>query len=214
MEKTTTSKRLLEIMRERNLKQVDILNLVDKNGDYISKSALSQYINGKSVPDQHKLTILSRALEVSEAWLMGYNVPMTYEGVDNIIFYKPSTKKVPLVGSISAGTPTLAVENIEDYIDLDSKIQADFALRIKGDSMINANIYDGDIVFIHKQPDVDDGQIAAVLVGEDATLKRVYKIGGVIQLRAENPMYEPITLNGDQNVIILGKATYKLSKVL
>ena len=80
--------------------------------------------------------------------------------------------------------------------------------------MINANIKSGDIVFIKKQSDVDDGEIAAVLIDGEATLKRVYKIGGVVQLRAENPSFPPITLDGGVPALILGKATYKLSKVL
>lgn len=148
---------------------------------------------------------------------MGYDVPVNNKNIfniPNILKIKPSTKKIPLLGTIAAGTPILADENIEDYIDLDKEIQADFALRIKGDSMINANIKDGDIVFIHKQSDVDDGDIAAVLIEDSATLKRVFKIGGIIQLRAENSKYPPITLNGDKSVYILGKATYKLSEVL
>ena len=80
--------------------------------------------------------------------------------------------------------------------------------------MINANIYDGDIVFITKQNDVDDGEIAAVLIDGEATLKRVFKFGDVVQLRAENPKFKTIQLTGDVPVVILGKATYKLSKVL
>lgn len=104
--------------------------------------------------------------------------------------------------------------NFEDYIDVDKKIQTDFCLRVRGSSMINTNILDGDIVFIKNQSDVDDGEIAAVLINEEATLKRVYKIGDIVQLRAENPSFKPIILNGNTSVLILGKATYKLSKVL
>ena len=80
--------------------------------------------------------------------------------------------------------------------------------------MVNANIHDGDIIFIKKQSDVDDGQIAAVLIDDEATLKRVYKYGDSIQLRAENPSFAPINLNKENEVIILGLATYKLSKVV
>lgn len=132
----------------------------------------------------------------------------------NILHVKYPTKKIPLVGTIAAGTPILADENIEEYIDLDERIKADFCLRIKGYSMVNANIHDGDIIFIKKQPDVDDGQIAAVLIDDEATLKRVYKYGDSIQLRAENPSFKPINVNKNNEVIILGLATYKLSKVI
>lgn len=136
----------------------------------------------------------------------------THMPADNIFNFK-ATKKVPLLGTIAAGSPILAEDNFEGYIDVDNTIQADFCLRVKGSSMVNADIYDGDIVFIRKQSDVEDGEIAAVLIDDDATLKRVYKFEGQVQLRSENPRFKPINLNGDQNVRILGKATYKLSKI-
>ena len=199
-------------MDTKNLKQSDIIERVTAMGEYISKSALSQYVNGQSTPDQRKLTILSKALDVSEVWLMGYG-DMELKNIKNIVFFKPSTKKIPVIGTIAAGEPILAVENIEDYIDLDEKISADFALRVKGDSMVGANIFDGDIVFIRKQSDVDDGEIAAVIIDDSATLKRVFKFENKVVLRAENPKYKPILLNGDKSVYIVGKAVYKLSEI-
>lgn len=212
MKKSTTSERLKYLMKTRNLKQSDILEKINERGDYVSKSALSQYVNGQSLPDQSKLTILSQALGVSEVWLMGYG-DTEAQNIKNILFVKPSTKKIPVIGTIAAGEPLLAVENIEDYIDLDEKIKADFALRVRGDSMVGANIFDGDIVFIRKQPDVDDGEIAAVIIEDSATLKRVFKLDDKVMLKAENPRYKPIMLNGDKSVYIIGKAVYKLSEV-
>ena len=199
-------------MDVKNLKQSDIIERVTAMGEYISKSALSQYVNGQSTPDQRKLTILSKALDVSEVWLMGYG-DTELKNIKNIVFFKPSTKKIPIIGTIAAGEPILAVENIEDYIDLDEKINADFALRVKGDSMVGANIFDGDIVFIRKQSDVDDGEIAAVIIDDSATLKRVFKFENSVILRAENPKYKPISLNGDKSVYIVGKAVYELSEI-
>ena len=79
--------------------------------------------------------------------------------------------------------------------------------------MIGAEISDGDLVFIKKQSDVDDGEIAAVLIDDEATLKRVYKIADKVQLRADNPHYPPIDLDGTQSVIILGRATHVLRPV-
>lgn len=212
MKRSNTSERLKYLMDAKNLKQSDIIEKVTAMGEYISKSALSQYVNGQSTPDQRKLTILSKALDVSEVWLMGYG-DMELKNIKNIIFFKPSTKKIPVIGTIAAGEPILAVENIEEYIDLDEKISADFALRVKGDSMVGANIFDGDIVFIRKQSDVDDGEIAAVIIDDSATLKRVFKFENQVILRAENPKYKPILLNGDKSVYIVGKAVYKLSKI-
>lgn len=212
MKRSNTSERLKYLMDAKNLKQSDIIERVTAMGEYISKSALSQYVNGQSTPDQKKLTILSKALDVSEVWLMGYG-DTELKNIKNIIFFKPSTKKIPVIGTIAAGEPILAVENIEEYIDLDEKISADFALRVKGDSMVGANIFDGDIVFIRKQSDVDDGEIAAVIIDDSATLKRVFKFENQVILRAENPKYKPILLNGDKSVYIVGKAVYKLSEI-
>lgn len=212
MKKSTTSERLKYLMKTKNLKQSDILEKIRERGEYVSKSALSQYVNGQSLPDQSKLTILSQALGVSEVWLMGYG-DTEAQNIKNILFVKPSTKKIPIIGTIAAGDPLLAVESIEDYIDLDEKIKADFALRVRGDSMVGANIFDGDIVFIRKQPDVDDGEIAAVIIEDSATLKRVFKLDDKVMLKAENPRYKPIMLSDDKSVYIIGKAVYTLSKV-
>lgn len=120
----------------------------------------------------------------------------------------PKTKKVPLLGTIACGEPILAEENIEDYIDMDENIDADFCLRCKGDSMVNARINDGDIVYIRQQPRVEHGQIAAVLVDDEATLKRVYLYEDYITLKPENPAYEPKSYFGERmnDIRIMGKA--------
>lgn len=107
--------------------------------------------------------------------------------------------KIPLIGQIACGAPILAEENIEDYIDAPGHIHADYALTCKGDSMINAGINDGDIVYIRKQETVENGQIAVVMVGEDeATLKRFYLVDGVVTLNAENPAYPPKVFVGEE----------------
>ena len=137
-----------------------------------------------------------------------------YDSISNILPI-PKTKLVPLVGTIACGTPILAEENIEDYLKADENLPADFALRCKGDSMINSRIYDGDIVYIRKQSDVDDGEIAAVLIGEEATLKKVYKYPNKVVLRASNPIYDDMVYTDKEleNVMILGKAVAFLSLV-
>lgn len=127
----------------------------------------------------------------------------------------PKTKKVPLVGTIACGKPILATENIEDEIDSPEDVKADFALRCKGDSMINARINDGDIVFIRQQETVENGEIAAVLLDDEATLKRVYLADGTVTLSAENSKYPPLIFRSDDgvDVRILGKAVAFLSLV-
>lgn len=216
MKISSTSERLKEIMKKNNLRQVDILDMLkpysEEYGVKLNKNDLSQYVNGHVEPSQDKLTILGLALDVSEPWLMGYDVS-PYRNINNILDISYPKKKIPIIGTIAAGQPILAEEHIEDYIDIESTIEADFCLRVKGNSMINANIDDGDYIFIKQQPDVEDGEIAAVLIEEEATLKRVYKVGDYVQLRAENPSFKPITLDGSKPCRILGKATYVLSKV-
>lgn len=126
---------------------------------------------------------------------------------DNISPLAPM-EKIPLVGQIACGTPILAEENITDYVDKPGHITADFALTCKGDSMVNAGILDGDIVYIRRQPQVNNGQIAAVLVGDEATLKRVYYDGRTLQLIPENPRYTPLVLMGEdmESVRVIGLA--------
>jgi len=125
-------------------------------------------------------------------------------------------KKIPVLGRIAAGIPILAQEEILDYELVPENIDVQFCLKVKGDSMINARIFDGDVVYIRQQPEVENGEIAAVLVdGEDATLKRFYRIDGTVFLRPENPVYPEITIRrrDAKDVKILGKAIEFKSKV-
>ena len=120
----------------------------------------------------------------------------------------PEMRTIPLVGTIACGAPILAEEHIDDYINIPKTIMADFALTCKGDSMINARIFDGDVVYIRQQDTVDSGEIAAVLIEGEATLKRVRLFEDHISLEPENPQYRPIVLWGEEmnTVRILGKA--------
>ena len=108
----------------------------------------------------------------------------------------PSMGKVPLIGTIACGTPILADENTEEYVDLPKHIRADFALTCKGDSMIGADIHDGDVVYIRQQAEIRSGQIAAVLIEDEATLKRIYFQGETVLLQPENPAYTPMIFSG------------------
>lgn len=156
---------------------------------------------------------IALALDVPASYLTGWEDIPQYQKLSN---YVPITKKkIPLLGEIAAGQPIYADEHIEEFLPVDDEVKADFALKIKGDSMINAQINDGDIVFIRQQSDVDNGQIAAVLIDESATLKRVYHMDGVIQLQAENPQYPPMiySKNNCDECRILGLAVAVLGKV-
>lgn len=112
---------------------------------------------------------------------------------------------VPVVGKVAAGYPILAVENIETYVSVSEHLKRGrelFALRVQGESMINAGIYDNDIVIINKTPVAENGEIVVALVGEEATVKRFYKENGHYRLQPENDSFEPIIVD---EVILLGK---------
>ncbi|MBQ8836419.1 MAG: helix-turn-helix domain-containing protein [Clostridia bacterium] len=119
------------------------------------------------------------------------------------------TKKLPLLGEVACGDPKYADEHYEAYISADEDIQADFCLRAKGDSMINARIFDGDILFVKSQTMVDDGEIAVIRIEDETTVKRVYydKENNVITLVPENPTFKPMRYEGEQldHIAILGK---------
>lgn len=177
----------------------------------LSRQTMSRYETGVigNIPSD-KIELLAQALHTTPAYLMGWesggeeDPPLP----SNVTPLRPM-QKVPLVGRIACGTPILAEQNIEDYIDLPGHIHADYALTCQGDSMINAGIRDGDVVYIRQQPEVENGQIAAVIVGEDeATLKRFYFDGGVVQLVAENPRIPPMVFSGAElsRVHVIGRA--------
>lgn len=209
MKITTTAQRLKTIMDMHNLRQINILEkckpLCEKYNVRLAKNDLSQYVNGKTEPNSQRLGILAEALNVNEAWLAGWDAPMSRIGITPI-----EKKKIPLLGEIACGVPKYADEHFELYVERGADVQADFCLRANGDSMINARIYDGDIVFVRKQSSVENGEIAVVLIGDEATLKRVfyYPDQQKLVLQAENPKYEPFVYCGEelQSVQILGKA--------
>lgn len=120
MKISSTSERLLQIMNNRHLKQVDILRLAapfcEENDIKLNRNDLSQYVNGKVEPRQSKLYILGQALKVNEAWLMGYDVPMHQKGI--VEPNSSSQIKVPVLGTVRAGLPMEAVENILDYEEI------------------------------------------------------------------------------------------------
>ena len=175
-----------------------------------SKQTIHRYETGiiANIPSD-KIEALAKVLQTTPAYLMGWeNQPE-----EDIYKYKniipmPETKKVPLIGTIACGTPILAVENIECDVGMPENIRADFALRCKGDSMIDAHIYDGDIVYIRNQPIVDNGEIAAVIIDDEATLKRFYREGNKVTLMPCNPRFSPLVYTNEElnNIIIVGKA--------
>ena len=212
MRQSNTSERLKQIMRERGLKQVDILSAVNpyckKLNLKMNRSDISQYVNGKVEPNQPKLTALSMALNVSETWLMGYDTPSMPVDIKQYPNLHPVQRcRIPMLGAIAAGKPIFAEQDYETFVDIDDSVKADLALAVEGDSM-DPLYKNGDIVFIRSQPDVRDGQVAAVIVDDSATLKRVYHLPIGVQLVPVNPEYEPMLFTADNsdNIVILGLA--------
>lgn len=194
--------RLKEAMEKINISQAE---LATKTG--ITASSISDWLKGKYLAKQDKVGILAKALRVSPAWLMGFDDPKPniYE-LDNI--FPIETRRYPLLGDIACGQPIQAIEEVNTYIEAESTIKADFCLRAKGDSMIDARILNGDIVFVREQPDVETGEIAVVLIDNEATLKKVYKYPDKLVLMAANTSYSPMVYMPEEleNVRILGKA--------
>lgn len=172
----------------------------------VSKNTVYSIIkrdNDKVDPDI--LARLARALGVPLSALYGQEEPLpAHPDILPLV-----TRSVPMLGSIACGEPIYA-EPAVCYQAENGQPPYDFALRCKGDSMVDARIYDGDVVFIRRQDYVDDGTIAAVMIDDDATLKRVYHLAdGRIELRAANARYAPIIVGGEnetRSLRILGKA--------
>ena len=208
----TFSSRLAKAMALRDIKATDLSKITG-----IDKGSISHYIKGTYKAKDKSLEKLANALNVDVAWLMGYDVPMEAERsqpapaprpIPKGFEPMPKMKKIPLVGSIACGTPILAQQNIEKIVDVPENIRCDFSLTCHGDSMEGAGIHDRDVVYIRIQPEVENGEIAAVRIGEEATLKRVYYQNGTLTLMPANAAYAPMVYTGPElnDVQIEGKA--------
>ena len=135
--------------------------------------------------------------------------PRTIEILDdNFNLLRREMVNVPVVGTVTAGQPILAVENIESYFPVPAEFmpnQQCFILNVQGESMVNAGILDGDQVLVQQQPDAQNGEIVVALLGEEATVKRFYKEKNCYRLQPENDAMEPIIVDSDQEFKILGK---------
>lgn len=203
------SKRLLKIIQDAKISYAE---LEQKTG--IAKSSIQRYATGKTkkIPiDAVKL--IADATNSSAAWVMGWE--NSTENTQQISFENipgaraVTVKSIPLFAGISCGEPIYASEDIKCYIPVGEDIEADFCVVANGDSMTGARINDGDIVFIKKVDNINNGEIAAVWIdGDGALLKRIYIQDGVMSLVSENPKYAPRVYSGDraQEVRLLGKA--------
>lgn len=202
----TIGERIKHRREELGLSQDELARLVG----YKSRSSINKIELGFRDLTQSKIKKIADALQTSPSYIMGWldEEKNKIPSYDNI--YPIELKKFPLLGEIACGEPIYADEDRESYVMAGANIRADFCLKAKGDSMTGARIMDGDIVFIRKQDTVEDGEIAAVVIDEEATLKRVYydRANNMIQLVAENPAYKPLVYTGSRlnEIHILGKA--------
>ncbi|MBE6697306.1 MAG: helix-turn-helix domain-containing protein [Ruminococcaceae bacterium] len=216
MELTTSfTDRLRAAMDARGMRAVDLAHTTG-----LSKARISQYTNGIYVPKADAMHKLARALDVSDLWLEGYDVPMergTGALPDYPDIFPIERRRIPVLGEIACGKPILTDEEHDSFVMSGTNLDADFCLRAKGDSMIGARIQDGDIVFIKKSDMVANGEIAAVVIEDEATLKRVYYYPekSKLILTPENPKYEPLVFMGPEldEIHILGKAVAFQSEI-
>lgn len=193
----TVGERIKGLMKEKGISQNQLARLAQ-----ISQSGLSSIINGASSPKENTMKAIAGALGCTMADLMGESPGLPSNLLQMI------RGAVPLVGEIACGTPILAQENIEGSVDLPEGVRAEFALRCKGNSM-EPLFRDGDLVLIRQQEDADDGKIAAVLIGSEATLKRIHRIPGGLMLLPENTAeFAPQIYQGEAaaSIRILGVA--------
>lgn len=174
--------------------------LSDETG--ITPSRLAKLINGMREPYLNEIKAIANVFNVNPVWLFSMGVP---KSVDMVVM---EFKKIPVLGTIAAGVPIVAQEDIITLESVPKNDNIDFALKVRGDSMINARIFDGDIVFVKQQSTVENGEIAVVLVDDEVTLKRFYRINGNVILKAENPKYRDIVFNAKdgKSIRVLGRA--------
>lgn len=198
------AKNLQRYMSENNIDRRELSEKVN-----IPYSTLSDWINAKKYPRIDNIEILANYLNVDKSDLIEPPKVKIREDMKPLIKHalrQMSNKTaVPLIGTIAAGTPILAEQNIERYFDIDTSIHCDFCLRIDGNSMIDADIHNNDIVFIRQQPTLEIGEIGAFLIDEEATLKRFYRTEDSIVLQPANAEYPPLIYGSDSEIKLLGK---------
>lgn len=195
--------RLNKAFKASGLSQSELCDKAD-----INKGALSSYLSGRYFPKQIALEKLSSALNVSISYLMGFDTDDKTDKRDsrplpsNIMV--PAGRQIPILGTICAGNGIHCEENFEGYFLVDRSIKADYCLKVKGDSMVDANIYDGDVAFLRKDFDFMDGEIYAVCYGaeESASLKKLYKVDNKMMLQPCNSDYTAEFVDSDDVVIV------------
>lgn len=206
--------RIRNLRKEKGMTQEKLGHLLG-----VQRSAIRKYESGlvENIP-QVSIRRMAEHFGVSPAYLLGYSDWREGEEPHCDYGFLLPKRRIPLLGEIACGKPILAADSGTGDMTVRTDIEADFCLRASGDSMIGARIFDGDIVFIREQPEVENGEIAAVLINDEATLKRVYYYPDrqKLLLTPENPKYEPLVFVGEElsEIRILGKAVAFQSSAL
>lgn len=210
--------KLQERMKERRTTlNMTLLEVADKVG--VKEATVQRYESGEIKNIKHETIVqLANLFKCSPQYLMGWSDKITEDIPDSIpnnLIPLKKIRSVPIVGSIACGTPILAEQNYISSVLLPDNVNADFSLICRGDSMIDANIQDGDIVFIKETPMVENGEIAAVVIGEEATLKKVYYQDDTVTLLPANSAYEPMVYKKEEinGIRICGKAVAVLRHI-
>lgn len=197
--------RIRELRKQNKMTQLDLADRLNVEFSNVSKWEL-----GKNNPSMELIQKIAIIFNVSIDYLLGQTDNPSPTEINYPNISAVTKRKIPYLGEIACGKPVFADEKKGVYFDVCSDLKIDFCLKAKGDSMINARIRDGDIVFIREQSMVNNGEIGAVIIGDEATLKRVYYYPeqNRLMLQAENPAYAPLFYEGDElnNIHILGKA--------
>ena len=200
----TFGERLKKARKEKKLTQKELASQIGA-----AHNSISNWENDQNMPDPDTIQHLCWALDVQPNYFFGAEI----QSLPSNILPMPTMKKWKVLGGTACGEPIFR-ELEDETVQAPADIDADFVFRCVGDSMINARIFDGDIVFVKSGP-VEDGRIGVVRIGEEYTLKRIYHGPDYLELRAENPMYPAQIIRGDQiNAEIVGKAVQFLSRVI
>lgn len=205
MSSLSMADRIRELRRERHMTLEEVAKIVGVGKSTVRKWETGMIANMR----RDKIAALATALGTTPAYLMGWEDKFLSIDLGDSEIRPVTKKKLPMLGNVACGEPIFANEEHETYIDANADLAADFCLTAKGDSMINARIFDGDLLFVKSQDTVENGEIAVVLIDNEATVKRVYydKDNNVITLVPENPTHKPLRYTGTEldQIRILGK---------
>lgn len=214
MSENEMAQRIRDLRRERGLTLEQVASVVGVGKSTVRKWETGMIANMR----RDKIALLASALGTTPGYLMGWEDSLPQEGssgdpenshirVPHGFDPLPDMVEVPILGQIACGEPILAEENLDGFVSIPGKWRASFVIVCRGDSM-EPRIKNGDIVALRPQPSVENGEVAAVRIGDEATLKRVYQDTDRLVLQPENPAYAPIVLVGDEinEVAIVGRA--------